>query len=123
MIAALIALLVVLMLGGSAGSWVGDIEKPLKHHVADENSRDAVLEAAEDLEDGMEEVGEALQAHFAQLLELHVDYSSDAVGFAAVSERLKADQAKAFALDLEARKTIKTALTAEEWQALFSENE
>lgn len=120
MIAALIALIAILMLGGAAGTgWTADLEKPVKKAVQEEVRRDAVLDALDAYENGMEQVGESVKDHFIQLLETHLDFQSSEKEFDSVAQKLTADQADAFAQDLKTRKTMKTHMTPEEWNAVF----
>ena len=122
MVAALIALIAILMLGGAAGTgWTADLEKPVKKHVADKSHREAVLDALDDHEDGMEEVGDSLQEHFTGLLNAHIDFQSSEKTFDAITEKLTADQMQAFKLDMALRKKMKTDLSEAEWNAVFGE--
>ncbi|VGO12467.1 hypothetical protein PDESU_01020 [Pontiella desulfatans] len=124
MIAALIALIALLMLGGAAGSgWTADLEKNIKHAVEDEDRREAVLEATGAHMDGMKEVAGSVTDHFVQLLETHIDFESTGKDFDAVAQQLKADQAKGFALDLKTLKAMKANLTPEEWNAVFTKDQ
>ena len=121
MVAALIAIIALLMLGGAAGTgWTADLEKPVKKHVADKTHREAVLDALDDYEEGMEKVGKSLQTHFTELLETHLDYHSTAADFDAVTQQLKQDQEQAFHLDTEVHKLMKEKMSKQEWSAVFS---
>lgn len=122
MVAALIAIIALLMLGGAAGTgWTSDLEKPVKKQVDEKVRREAVLDALHDCESGMEEVGDALQKHFTELLDAHIEFQSSENTFDAVTEKLKADQAKAFRLDMDTRRIMKAQLSESEWNAVFSE--
>lgn len=124
MVAALIALLAILMLGGAAGTgWTADLEKPVKKQVDDKVRREAVLDALGDHEDGMEKVGDSLQDHFSGLLNAHLDFQSSEKTFDATTENLKADQMQAFKLDVALRRKMKAELSEAEWNAVFGEED
>lgn len=124
MLAALIALMVLLMLGGTADSgWTVDLEKAVKHSVQEKEQRELVLDALDEHKGDMEEVRESLQSHFTELLNTHLDFRSSEHSFDAVAEKLKQDQANAFAKDLKTRGEMKRNLTPEEWNAVFAEDQ
>lgn len=124
MIAALVALIVLLMLGGSSGSgWTADLEKAVKKQVPDHDRREAVLNTLDDYREEVEKVGESLQGHFVELLDLHLDYSSAKEDFDAVTAKLKEDQAHIFKQDLKMRSRMKTEMSREEWNAVFTKSE
>ena len=89
MIAALIALIALLMLGGAAGTgWTADLEKPVKKQLDDKTRREAVLDALDDYEEGMDGISDSLQEHFTDLLKSHIDFQSSENTFDAVAEKL-----------------------------------
>lgn len=124
MVAALIAIIALLMLGGAAGTgWTADLEKAVKQQVPDKDRREAVLHALDDHQEEVGKVGGALKDHFAELLELHLDYASTKEKFEAVAGKLSHDQVHIFKQDLKMRNEMKTHLSEEEWNAVFAEKE
>ena len=120
MIAALIALIALLMLGGTDGTgWTEDLEKSIKQ-VEDKDRRENILDAIGNHEDGINEVADSVEKHFVELLDTHIDFQSSEQDFDAAAQKLKDDQERAFLHDLKMREIMKANLTAEEWSSVFS---
>lgn len=123
MVAALLAVILLLFMGGGMASQLANIDDQAKEHIADKARREKVIDASKDLNEELETVIKSLDSHFGELVNVNADYASKEADYDAVRARLKADQAAATKAVLDARDKMHEQMTRAEWTAVFTPTE
>ena len=121
MLIATIAALMLIFGGGSLEFFLTNLKKPVKEHVVDKARQDVILDAGKALEKELKALEKDVLEHFEELIEVHGEFDSIPADYDAAGEFLKADQKKLAALVLDARDTMKSSMTRQEWEAVFQE--
>jgi hypothetical protein len=97
-----------------------DIKKPVKQTVTDSERRDQILDVRAELEKTLNTSRKAWKKQVAAFLDVQDDYSSTEADFddqqAGLGELLAADHLAV----LDARDSMKTLMTREEWEQVFA---
>ncbi len=116
-----LAVLIILFSGGSLEFYLTNLKKPVKEHVQDKACQEIIIDTSKALAKDLQTLGEEVNGHFEDLVEVHGEYDSVASDFDEVVAELKADQKELSRLVLDARDTMHDQMTKEEWEAVFAE--
>lgn len=123
MIAALLAIFLLLFMGGGLADQLVHVDDQAKAHISDKDRREKVIDASNQLNKELETVVKSLNSHFGELVDVNAEYSSTEADFDAVRAKLKSDQAAATKAVLDARDAMHEQMTREEWTAVFTPKE
>ena len=123
MIVGTLTILLLIFSGGSLEFYLTHIKSDVKEHVQDKACQEIIIDASKALAKDLKELGEEVDDHFEDWVEVHSDYDSAASDFDEVTVALKADQKELSRLVLDARDTMHEQMTKQEWNAVFAEAE
>ncbi len=118
MIAALLGLLAILVLGGSA-SVLSDACDRAKKAIPDKARREIVVDVAKALERDIKDADKRLGKHFEEFIAVHVNYDSTEADFDAVAVKLKEVQESVAGSVVSSRDRMRTQMTRKEWDTVF----
>ena len=123
MIVGTLTILLLIFSGGSLEFYLTHMKSDVKAHVQDKARQVIIIDASKALAKDLKELGEEIDDHFEDWVEVHSEYDSVASDFDKVVAGLKADQKELSRLVLDARDTMHEQMTKEEWEAVFAEAE
>ena len=120
MIIGLTALFIFLFGGsGSLEFYLTNLKDPVTAHVQDKARQDVILDTSKALGKELKDIQKEVTDEFKHYVEAHADYESTLADFDEVTDEMVENQLKLAKQVLDARDTMHSQMTSEEWSAVF----